>query len=150
MLNELEYLCLMRVEAGKEKEILNVLKNMKFVSDVHILFGSHSFVVKVESESREKLLNVIIPTLREIEGVKEINAVERPEMLARDAEETLKKIVRDSGHVEPIYGGYQIIVRDSSTFPWESVFKLLLSLCFEVLVRKKDGNIEIISELYVE
>jgi hypothetical protein len=67
-----------------------------------------------------------------------------------DPEEQLKKTVKDTGEVIPIYGGYEIKVLKPTLFPWYNVIKLLIETGHEIWVTEKEGKICITSEPRVQ
>jgi len=67
-----------------------------------------------------------------------------------DPEEQLKKTVKDTGEVIPIYGGYEIKVLKPTLFPWYNVIKLLIETGHEIWVTEKEGKICIASEPRVQ
>ncbi|PUA34120.1 MAG: hypothetical protein B9J98_01695 [Candidatus Terraquivivens tikiterensis] len=58
----------------------------------------------------------------------------------------LKDIVGDCGEVAEEYGGYRIEVTNHITFPWASVFKLLLRLGHEVWVDTDGEKLFVVSK----
>ena len=63
-----------------------------------------------------------------------------------DALEKLRNIVKDTGEVNPVYGGFEIKVLKPTLFPWYKALHYLLDIGQEVWVRKSEGEIEITSE----
>jgi hypothetical protein len=63
-----------------------------------------------------------------------------------DPEERLKKLVRDTGDVNSVYGGLKIKVFKPNLFPWYKVVKLLIEIGQEIWVDEKEGKICITSE----
>ncbi len=63
-----------------------------------------------------------------------------------DPEERLKKLVRDTAEVDPVYGGFEIRVLKPDLFPWHKVVRLLIEIGQEIWVSEKEGKICIISE----
>jgi len=63
-----------------------------------------------------------------------------------DPEERLKKIVKDTGEVNYVYGGFEIKVSKPNLFPWEKVFKQLIEIGQEVWINKEEGKINITSK----
>jgi hypothetical protein len=45
-----------------------------------------------------------------------------------DVEERLKKIVKDSGEVTSVYGGFEIRVLKPNIFPWYKIIKRLMDI----------------------
>lgn len=72
---------------------------------------------------------------------------ERPEHVACcDPLEYLKDIVGEDGEVLQEYGGYAILVKNSSSFPWPDVFRMLLRLGHSVWVELMEDRLVIISK----
>ena len=63
-----------------------------------------------------------------------------------DPEERLKKMVKDTGKVNSVYGGFEIGVSKPTLFPWPKVFNLLTEIGQEVWINKREGKIYITSE----
>ena len=63
-----------------------------------------------------------------------------------DSEDRLKKIVEDSGGVNPILGGFKIRVIDPSLFPWYQVFDQLIEIGQEVWINKTGGQLYVNSK----
>lgn len=63
-----------------------------------------------------------------------------------DPIERLKKIVKDTGEVSSVYGGFEIKILKPTVFPWYKVFNQLIEIGQEVWIDKKEGEIHITSE----
>ena len=63
-----------------------------------------------------------------------------------DALEELRNIAKETGEVNPVYGGFEIKVLKPTLFPWYKALNYLLDIGQEVWVRKSEGEIEITSE----
>jgi hypothetical protein len=63
-----------------------------------------------------------------------------------DPEEQLKKIVKDTGEVNSVYGGFEIKVFKPALFPWYKIFNQLIDIDQEVWINKVEGNIMITSK----
>jgi hypothetical protein len=63
-----------------------------------------------------------------------------------DQEERLKKIVKDTGEVNSVYGGFEIRVFKQALFPWYKIFNQLIDIDQEVWINKVEGKINIISK----
>lgn len=61
---------LVNCEIGKEKEILEELKNVPEVTEAYLLYGVYDLIIKIEGESNEKLKEVLLNKVRKIEGIK--------------------------------------------------------------------------------
>ena len=67
-----------------------------------------------------------------------------------DSEERLKEIVKDTGEVNSVYGGFEIKVLRPNLFPWYKMVKLLIEIGQEIWVDEKEGKICITSEPKVQ
>jgi hypothetical protein len=67
-----------------------------------------------------------------------------------DAEEQLKEIVKNTGEVTSVYGGFEIRVLKPDLFPWYKIIKRLINIGQEIWVNEKEGKICIISEPKVQ
>jgi hypothetical protein len=67
-----------------------------------------------------------------------------------DAEEWLKKIVKDTGEVSSVYGGFKIRVLKPNLFPWYKIIKQLFDIGQEIWLNEKEGKISITSEPKVQ
>ena len=63
-----------------------------------------------------------------------------------DPEERLKKIVKDTGEVNSVYGGFEIKVSKPALFLWFKIFDQLIQIDQEVWVNKMEGKINITSK----
>jgi len=63
-----------------------------------------------------------------------------------DPEEQLKKIVKDTGEVNSVYGGFEIRVSKPVLFPWYKIFNQLIDIDQEVWLNKVEGKINITSK----
>ena len=63
-----------------------------------------------------------------------------------DVVERLKEMVRDTGDVNPVYGGFEIRVAKPTLFPWYKVINELLGIGQEIWIARKQGSICIISQ----
>jgi len=63
-----------------------------------------------------------------------------------DPLEKLRKVAKDTGEIDSVYGGFQIKVLKPTLFPWYNVLDYLLEIGQEVWVRKSEGEIQITSE----
>jgi DNA-binding Lrp family transcriptional regulator len=62
---------LVKIEGGKDLQVLNKLKSMKGIKKASLTYGIHDLCIDVELESIEVLDNFVFNILRKIEGVKE-------------------------------------------------------------------------------
>jgi hypothetical protein len=63
-----------------------------------------------------------------------------------DPETKLRKMVKDMGKVNSVYGGFEIRVAKPALFPWSRVFNLLTGIDHEVWINKREGKICITTE----
>ena len=63
-----------------------------------------------------------------------------------DPEEQLKRIVKDTGEVNSVYGGFEITVSKPALFPWYKIFNQLIDINQEVWLNKVEGKINITSK----
>ncbi|HLC24125.1 MAG TPA: Lrp/AsnC ligand binding domain-containing protein [Nitrosopumilaceae archaeon] len=61
---------LLNCDTGYEKPIINQLKSVEGVSEVHGTFGAYDIVVKVESPTADRLREVITWKIRKIEKIR--------------------------------------------------------------------------------
>ncbi len=61
---------LVNCEIGKEREILEKLKNVPEVTEAYLLYGVYDIIIKIEGESNDKLREVMLSKVRRIEGIK--------------------------------------------------------------------------------
>lgn len=61
---------LLNCDTGYEKSIINQLKSVEGVGEVHGTFGAYDIVVKVESLTVERLREVITWKIRKIEKIR--------------------------------------------------------------------------------
>lgn len=62
-------LVLVRLEAGKEKQALSKLKDLKSVAHVSAVYGRWDLVIDVEVEDLQHLSRVVVEKIRSIPGV---------------------------------------------------------------------------------
>jgi len=60
---------LINCELGKEEEILNSLKHMESVKEVHGTFGAYDIIAKIENSDRDKLRETITWNIRKLQHV---------------------------------------------------------------------------------
>jgi hypothetical protein len=63
-----------------------------------------------------------------------------------DPETKLRKMVKDTGKVNSVYGGFEVWVAKPALFPWYRVFNLLTDIDHEVWINKREGKICITTE----
>ena len=54
---------------GKEHEVYNNISKIKYVVEIHPLFGEYDLIVKVDAEDFTELGKIVIDQIRTIEGV---------------------------------------------------------------------------------
>ena len=67
-----------------------------------------------------------------------------------DAVERLKDMVKDTGDVNSVYGGFEIRIVKATLFPWHKVFNQLIEIGQEVWISKIEGKMSIISKPKVQ
>jgi len=60
---------LCKLIAGLEQKAISQIKNVRGVKDVYLTFGAWDAVIIVESETLDKLSNLILREIRSIHGV---------------------------------------------------------------------------------
>ena len=61
---------LLNTELGKEENIIRDLKNFEEVKEVFRVYGVYDIIAKVESDTMDKVKEIIIWKLRKLTGVK--------------------------------------------------------------------------------
>ncbi|PIW33161.1 MAG: AsnC family transcriptional regulator [Nitrosopumilales archaeon CG15_BIG_FIL_POST_REV_8_21_14_020_37_12] len=61
---------LITTEFGKETDIIENLKHIDSVKEVHGTFGAYDVIAKVEHDKRERLREIIIWNIRKIDNVR--------------------------------------------------------------------------------
>lgn len=61
---------LITCEMGKEETIIENLRHLGFVKEVHGTFGAYDIIAKVEHPEKEKLREIIIWSIRKIEHIR--------------------------------------------------------------------------------
>lgn len=54
---------------GKEIEVYNKISGIKYVVEVHPLFGEYDLIVKIDASDFSELGKIVIEKIRTIEGV---------------------------------------------------------------------------------
>jgi len=62
------------------------------------------------------------------------------------SEDELKSLIKDSGTVRDSYGGFEIVVKDPSQFPWGDVLFKLLEISSDVWIRRENNKIKILTK----
>ena len=61
---------LINCELGKEEAIIENLKHLDFVKEVHGTFGAYDIIAKIEHVEKEKLREIIIWSIRKIKHIR--------------------------------------------------------------------------------
>ena len=61
---------LINCELGKEETILDSLKHMESVKEVHGTFGAYDIIAKIENSDRDKLRETITWNIRKLQHVR--------------------------------------------------------------------------------
>ncbi len=61
---------LVNCDLGSEEEIIQELKHIDSVKEVHGTFGAYDIIAKIESQEREKLAETITWNIRKLEHVR--------------------------------------------------------------------------------
>ena len=63
---------LINCELGKEETILDSLKHMESIKEVHGTFGAYDIIAKIENSDRDKLRETITWNIRKLQHVRSI------------------------------------------------------------------------------
>jgi len=61
---------LINCELGKEEEILDSLRHMESIKEVHGTFGAYDIIAKIENSDRDKLRETITWNIRKLQHVR--------------------------------------------------------------------------------
>jgi len=61
---------LISCEVGAEKSILVELKSLESVKEISGLFGSYDIIVKLEATSEEKLKDIVVSKIRNLQKIR--------------------------------------------------------------------------------
>jgi DNA-binding Lrp family transcriptional regulator len=61
---------LVNVEAGTDKEVLENIKKIPEVRDVYMVYGVYDIIVKLESDTLEKLREMVTKKIRQLDKVR--------------------------------------------------------------------------------
>jgi len=61
---------LISCEVGAERSILAELKSLESIKEISGLFGSYDIIVKLEATSEEKLEDIVISQIRNIQKIR--------------------------------------------------------------------------------
>lgn len=64
----------------------------------------------------------------------------------KDPVEQLRGIVKGTGEIASVYGGFEVKVLKPKSFPWHQAINQLIKIGQKVWVEKREENIYIISE----
>ncbi|MCL4314687.1 MAG: Lrp/AsnC ligand binding domain-containing protein [Candidatus Thermoplasmatota archaeon] len=54
---------------GKEHEVYNKISKIKYVAEIHPLFGEYDLIVKIDASDFSELGKIVIDDIRTIDGV---------------------------------------------------------------------------------
>ncbi len=74
----------------------------------------------------------------------------RPLQNGMDLESWLCKQVEQTGTVEGVYSGFEIVVNDEAKFPWASVMRGLLQSGHEVWIKERKGKLTIMTQASID
>jgi len=66
---------LINCDPGSEKSLIEELKQLNGIKEVHVTLGEFDMIAEIESEKPEKLKNIISDYIRELEHIKSINTL---------------------------------------------------------------------------
>lgn len=61
---------LLNVETGTEEEVMNNLKTLQEIKEAWMVYGVYDIIVRVETETMEKLKNIVSWTVRRFDRVR--------------------------------------------------------------------------------
>lgn len=61
---------LLNVETGTEEEVMNNLKTLQEIKEAWMVYGVYDIIVRVETETMEKLKNIVSWTVRRLDRVR--------------------------------------------------------------------------------
>jgi len=61
---------MVRVDAGKEREVLQQVRKWAEVKEAHIIYGEWDLIIKVEVGSIEEITSFVVDKLRTLDPVK--------------------------------------------------------------------------------
>lgn len=64
-------LVLLNVDPTTERELLDRLKSIEEVKEAYSVFGVYDYVVKMESEERKRVEDIIVWEIRKLDGVRQ-------------------------------------------------------------------------------
>ena len=61
---------LMNAELGQEKNLLNRMRSIQNVKEVHVTYGVYDLIAIIDAETQDKLKEVITSKIRSLPGLK--------------------------------------------------------------------------------
>ena len=58
------------IEVGSEREVMDSLKEIPSVNEVHQIYGVYDLIIYIEAETLQELKDVIIKRIRKIDKIK--------------------------------------------------------------------------------
>jgi DNA-binding Lrp family transcriptional regulator len=55
--------------AGREREVFEELRKMPEIKDIHPLFGEYDIIVKLEGDSPDQIVSMVVCSIRKLPGV---------------------------------------------------------------------------------
>jgi hypothetical protein len=132
---------LMKAE-GNAEETIKELKTYG-IKEAYPLTGEYQIIARVEAQTEELIEDILKHKIKQIDSIKgtiTLN-VQAPEIISRDLESRIERMISETGIVKPKYGGYEIQVVNETVFPWSALFKVLLEYSMEVWITQKDETI---------
>jgi len=130
---------------GNVEETIKKLESYG-IKEAYPLTGEYQIIAKVEAQTEESIESILKQKVKQIDSIKgtiTLNVHGPPEILSRDLESRIERMISETGIVKPKYGGYEIQVVNETVFPWPALFKVLLESSMEVWITRKDGTIVI-------
>jgi len=60
---------LLTIEIGSEREVLDSLKEIPNVKEIHKIYGVYDFIIRVEAETMQKLKDTINSSIRGLDNI---------------------------------------------------------------------------------
>ena len=61
---------MVRIDAGKERDVKSEVEKMSEVKDSHIIYGEWDLLIKIEVASVEKITEFVVEKLRKLKAVR--------------------------------------------------------------------------------
>ena len=61
---------MVRVDAGKERDVLKQVSGFPEVKDAHIIYGEWDLILKIEAKNIEDITAFVVDKLRKVDAVK--------------------------------------------------------------------------------